>query len=188
MDTIFPPKAKTKRQPNGNERFRRLARAEWARAVSDYRLFLENKRVVDVPTGLTEIPLLSPHLFDFQRDVVRWALQRGRATIFADCGLGKTLMQLDWAKHVPGDVLHLTPLAVAAQTVREGEKFGIPVRYVRDQSQVQSGISVANYEMLEHFDPDAFTGIVLDESRCVVADFSLGWSSQSPLVRSVKLS
>jgi DNA modification methylase len=107
---------------------------------------------------------LHPGLFPFQRDVVDWGLRRGRAAFFEDCGLGKTLQQLEWARHIPGNVLILAPLAVAAQTVREGERFGIPVKYCRDKRDREPGITITNYEMLDHFDPDVFTGIVLDES------------------------
>jgi superfamily II DNA or RNA helicase len=106
-------------------------------------------------------------LFPFQRAVVRWALRRGRAAIFAGCGLGKTAMQLEWARlvseHEHGPVLILAPLAVSSQTVREGQKFGIETRYSGDGS-VYSPITVTNYERLAHFDPAAFVGIVLDES------------------------
>jgi superfamily II DNA or RNA helicase len=131
---------------------------------NSYTDFIAAKAVTSPLAGLTEIPDLSAHLFPFQTDIVRWALKRGRAAIFADCGMGKTPMQLEWAKHIPGNVLILAPLAVAQQTVREGEKFGIPVRYCRAQSAVDAGITIANYEMLEHFDPAYFAGIVLDES------------------------
>lgn len=130
----------------------------------EYAQFLENKSVVDVPTGLDTLPELNPMLFDFQRDIVGWALKRGRASIFADCGLGKTPMQLEWASHVPGNVLVLAPLAVSLQTVGEGKKFGIDVHYCRDQSQAKPGITITNYEMIEHFDSSYFTGVVLDES------------------------
>jgi superfamily II DNA or RNA helicase len=130
----------------------------------DYADFLARKAITDPPTGLSAVPALNPALFDFQRDIVAWALRRGRAAIFADCGMGKTPMQLEWAQHVPGNVLILAPLAVAAQTIREGEKFGIKAGYARDQSQVAAKITVANYEMLAHFDPSKFAGIVLDES------------------------
>ena len=129
-----------------------------------YAQFLARKAIADPATGLRTIPALCAALFDFQRDIVAWALRRGRAAIFADCGLGKTPMQLEWARHVPGNVLILAPLAVAAQTVREGQKFGIEVRYARKQADVLPGITIANYEMLEHFDAAYFTGIVLDES------------------------
>lgn len=130
----------------------------------NYAEFLSAKATLAPPTGLSKVSRLSRHLFPFQRDIVRWALRRGRAAIFADCGLGKTLMQLEWAKHIPGRVLILTPLAVAQQTVREGEKFGIPVVYARHQDNAGPGITVANYEMLPHFDPTQFAGVVLDES------------------------
>src|SRR5512143_2669823 len=97
-----------------------------------YADFLERKALRCPSNGLASVPELSPSLFDFQRDITAWALRRGRAAIFADCGLGKTLMQLEWARHVPGDVLILAPLAVAQQTEREAAKFDIPsVRYVR---------------------------------------------------------
>lgn len=129
-----------------------------------YAEFLKRKTVVDVPTGLKVIPPLCAQLFDFQKDITSWALKRGRAAIFADCGMGKTPMQLEWAKHVDGDVLILAPLSVAQQTVREGIKFGINVNYCRDKKDVKTGITITNYEMLEHFDPSVFKGIVLDES------------------------
>lgn len=129
-----------------------------------YSDFLISKAVSDVPTGLTKIPKLNPKLFEYQRDVVTWALRRGRAAIFADCGLGKTFMQLEWARCIPGDVLILAPLAVAAQTAREGAAFGIPVTVCRTQDDVRPGINITNYEMLSHFDPSRFAGVVLDES------------------------
>ena len=89
----------------------------------EYNEFLKQKVIKDIPTGLTEIPELNPMLFDFQRDIVRWALKRGRAAIWADCGLGKTPMQLEWARRIPGNVLILAPLAVSMQTVREGRSL-----------------------------------------------------------------
>ncbi len=137
--------------------------------MSSYEDFLAHKRVIDPATGLQDVPPLNPQLFDFQRDIVAWALKRGRAAIFADCGMGKTPMQLEWARHIPGNVLILAPLAVAAQTVREGEKFGIAVKYARDQKDAGEGITITNYEMLEHFDPAAFAGVVLDESSILKA-------------------
>ena len=106
-------------------------------------------------------------LFPFQRDLVSWALKRGRAAIFADCGLGKTPMQLVWAaevaKKVGKPVLIMTPLAVAQQTIREGEKFGIEV--VRSkEGTAHSPITVTNYERIDRFNPADFSGIVCDES------------------------
>lgn len=132
-----------------------------------YEAFLATKRLVDHPSGFEPRELPSAE-FAFQRDITRWACKRGRAAIFADCGLGKTLMQLAWAREVcaetNGSVLILAPLAVAAQTQREGAKFGVPVTICRTQGDVRQGVNVTNYEMLEHFDATAFAGVVLDES------------------------
>lgn len=134
-----------------------------------YAEFLARKAVTGPPCGFAEVPDLSPALFPFQRDIVAWALRRGRAAVFADCGMGKTLMQLEWARHLPGNVLILAPLAVAQQTVAEGARFGIPVRYCRSEADREPGITITNYEMLGHFDPEPFTGIVLDESSLLKA-------------------
>ncbi len=138
----------------------------------DYAAFLDRKRISDPSTGLTDIPPLNPMLFEFQHDITAWALRRGRAAIFADCGLGKSPMQLEWARHIPGRVLILAPLAVAAQTKREGEKFGIPVGIARKQDDVREKITVTNYEMMEHFDFAQFDGLVLDESSILKAQDS----------------
>jgi len=140
----------------------------------DYQAFLDGKRVRDIASGFTVDPAaLHPALFAFQRDIVAWALRRGRAAVFADCGLGKTLMQLEWARHVcahtGGSVLILAPLAVAQQTAREGAHFGIGVTVCRAQADVRPGINVANYEMLHHFDAATFAGVVLDESSILKA-------------------
>jgi DNA modification methylase len=131
----------------------------------DYNDFLKSKAVVDPDTGFDPTEPLNPMLYDFQADLVRWALRRGRAALFCDCGLGKTPMQLEWARHVPGNVLILAPLAVAHQTIREGEKFGIECEYARKQDETNGAkITVTNYEMLEHFNPAKFNAVVLDES------------------------
>lgn len=137
--------------------------------TTGYAEFIVSKAVSSPGAGLTAIPQLHDELFPFQRDIVVWALRRGRAAIFADCGMGKTLMQLEWARSIGGDVLILAPLAVAQQTVREGEKFGIPVHYCRSQALSRQGLNITNYEMLEHFDPSKWRGIVLDESSILKA-------------------
>jgi hypothetical protein len=132
-----------------------------------YKEFLENKRITSCATGF-ESTRRNPKLFEWQSDIVRWALRKGKCAIFADCGLGKTPMQLEWAQqvaeHENKPVLILAPLAVGKQTQREGVKFGIDVTICRDQADVRMGVNVANYEMLSHFEPSAFCGIVLDES------------------------
>lgn len=135
----------------------------------DYQDFLKQKTFIAPTAGITvKKDDINPQLFDFQRDIVRWSLKKGRAAIFAGCGLGKTPMQLEWARHVHnqthGDVLILAPLAVASQTVQEGLKFGIEVHLCRKQADVKHGINITNYEKLQNFDPKAFIGIILDES------------------------
>jgi len=131
--------------------------------MKSYESFIASKRVTDLPTGLSDVPEISAQLFPFQIAVVKWALERGRAAIWADCGLGKTPIQLEWANHVPGNVLILAPIAVAAQTVREGKKFNIPVAYSRDGNPCGK-ITITNYEMFHHFNPADYNGVVLDES------------------------
>jgi hypothetical protein len=134
----------------------------------DYAVFLANKAIIDPPTGIDEVPSLPDALFPFQRDIVAWALRRGRAALFAGTGLGKSLMELAWgqtvAAHTGKPVLHLAPLAVVAQLVREAEKFGIPARQVACQADCGDGINITNYQKLEHFTLDVFGGIILDES------------------------
>lgn len=136
-----------------------------------YAEFLARKVPADVPTGHT-CGELNEHMFPFQRDVVRWALRRGRAAVFADCGMGKTLMQLAWADDVRrttrGRVLILAPLAVAQQTVREAHHFDVEqVVYCREDTG--AAIAVTNYEMMGYFDPGQFAGVVLDESSILKA-------------------
>lgn len=107
---------------------------------------------------------IAKHLFPHQRDLVRWALRKGRSAVFADTGLGKTAIEIEWARHVSnhGRVLILAPLAVAPQTQVEATRFGVEVDCTkRDNGAL---ITVANYENLHHFDPSVFTGVVLDES------------------------
>lgn len=133
-----------------------------------YEEFLEGKRVTFEPQGF-EPSELNPMLFDWQKDVVRWACRKGRACLFEECGCGKTVQQLEWAKQVcdntpGGRVLVVAPLAVSAQTVREGRKFGIEVNRCRETSDVTDGINITNYERLGKFEGIHFDGVVLDES------------------------
>ena len=134
-----------------------------------YHEFLKRKRYTVPDSGFSlETDSLNPHLFEWQRDVVRWALRKGKCALFQDCGMGKTLEQLSWAdavyRHTGDNVLILAPLAVAKQTQREGDKFGIDVTVCRTQEDVMPGANVTNYEMLNHFDLNSFVGVVLDES------------------------
>jgi len=132
-----------------------------------YQEFLQKKQQLEGNYGFDPVWMPS-NLFDFQKSLVEWACRKGRAAIFADCGLGKTLMQLTWAENVArktdGKVLILTPLAVAFQTVKEGGKFGIEVKHRREGLQAGDRIVVTNYERLHYFKPDDFSGVVCDES------------------------
>jgi len=135
----------------------------------DYKEFLESKKLfVDSVGFRVSADDINIHAKLFQSDIVRWSLQKGRAAIFAGTGLGKTFMQLEYANKVciytGGDVLIVAPLAVAQQTVREGEKFGIEVNYCRSQEEIMPGITITNYEMLHKFNLEHFIGVVLDES------------------------
>lgn len=138
--------------------------------MSTYLDFLATKMPKLQLVGFEPTTKVNGNLFSWQAHLVRWALKLGRAAIFADCGLGKTLMQLEWAHHVAHQekrpVLILCPLAVAAQTVREAKRFGVKgVKYCAEQADVGSArIVVTNYERLDRFDPKAFAGVVLDES------------------------
>jgi superfamily II DNA or RNA helicase len=130
-----------------------------------YADFLARKRSLAGNAGFEAD--VSDKLYGFQKEIVRFAARKGRAAIFADCGLGKTPMQLEWARlvneHSGGNVLILAPLAVAAQTVREGAKFGIETVQAREAHEV-APITVTNYERLERFAAMGWAGVVLDES------------------------
>lgn len=132
-----------------------------------YEQFLDGKSQLGGEHGFE--PLWLPEcLFDFQRHLVEWSLRKGRAAIFSDCGTGKTAMELVWADNVVhktnGCVLILTPLAVGAQTVREGIKFGVECIQSRDGKFGAAKIIVTNYEKLHLFNADDFVGVVCDES------------------------
>lgn len=118
-----------------------------------------------------DVPLRDYGLFPHQVDLVGWALRRGRAAIFADTGLGKSRMQVAWAdtvcRETGGDVLILAPLAVAEQTVEEGESIGVKVNHARDGADIQPGINITNYARLHRFDCSRFVGVVLDESSII---------------------
>jgi len=135
--------------------------------VTAYADFLERKSAAAPADGITVDPAeLHPFLHDWQRDVVAWALRVGRAAVWADTGLGKTVMQIEWARQLGGTVLVVAPLGVCQQTVREAHRrLGVAAPYVRDGAQITGpGVWITNYEMVEHFDPAVLTGVVLDEA------------------------
>ena len=128
----------------------------------EYEEFLKEKLKTVVGSGF-DAKNLNPMLFPFQRFIVERALKAGRYAVFADTGLGKTFMQLEWARrvadHTGGDVLILAPLAVTGQTIEEAVHFGISL----------DRIMVTNYEQMDNLDCSSFAGIVLDESSILKA-------------------
>lgn len=134
----------------------------------DYKEFLNKKNKEVIKSGFQiERSELNKNLFDFQKDIVSKALEMGRFGIFADCGLGKTLMQLEWANQVSikenKPVLILAPLAIVQQTIQEGKKFGIHLEKL-ESSVFGQGVYITNYEQIENIDVNEFCGVVLDES------------------------
>lgn len=135
-----------------------------------YEDFLKNKELKSIKAGF-DVPneWLSDKLFPFQRDIVRWALKKGKAAILTGCGTGKTFMLLMWAwcvhKKTNGNVLIVAPLSVVKQTAREAKKFDIcTVNICREQEDVKDGINITNYEIVEKFNAEDFVAVVLDES------------------------
>lgn len=141
-------------------------------SMSGYDEFLNSKSIKIGASGFTPNGI-GAHLFDYQKAVVTWALKKGKACIFAGTGMGKTAMQLEWARHVSdhtgGRVLILCPLAIAHQTEKEAHRFGLDAHAVR--AQTQDRIQIANYENLHKFNAADFSGIVLDESS-ILKSFS----------------
>lgn len=132
-----------------------------------YENFLLNKSQKADMAGFEPV-WMPDFLFDFQHHLVEWAVRKGRSAIFADCGLGKTAMQLVWAQnivqHTNKPVLILTPLAVGSQTLKEANKFGIEAIRSQGGEIGNSKVVITNYERLHHFSPNDFSGVVCDES------------------------
>ena len=148
---------------------RRIIDKDVALTDESYELFLQSKRVQPILSGLESIPQLHSAMFPYQRDVTSWALRLGRSAAFLGTGMGKTLIELEWSKHISAHtsapVLLLAPLAVAQQTAnKESLKFGFDARLVRHQDEVGDGINVTNYDRIEDFDPSKFSAVVCDES------------------------
>jgi DNA modification methylase len=136
--------------------------------LMDYESFVKSKRRSEIATGHKPGDL-NEHLFDFQHAIVSWAVRRGRAAIFADTGLGKTLMQLAWAdevqSHTGGIIVVLAPLAVSEQTIEQGKTFGIEVKRIpHGEAPTEPGVWITNYERIDAIDFTELHGIVLDES------------------------
>jgi DNA modification methylase len=140
--------------------------------MRDYKEFLEKKKTQRIESGFEiEEEQLNPALFPFQKYCVKRALAVGKFALFEDCGLGKTIQQLEWSQkvceHIDKPVLILAPLAVISQTIKEGVKFGYKVIELAETNfgdDLDTGIYITNYDNMEHIDAYHFGGIVLDES------------------------
>lgn len=135
----------------------------------EYKDFLKTKEVQSINAGIKiDKSEINNMLFPFQKDIVSWALQKGRAAVFSDCGTGKSAIQLEFARIVTekhgSRALIVAPLSVVRQTQKEGDKFGIKTTTCRTQDDVKDGINITNYEMLSHFNESDFECVVLDES------------------------
>jgi len=138
------------------------------KTLNHYDSFIESKRKIAQPSGFEPLPFKLP-LFDWQKSIVSWALKSGKAALFEDCGLGKTIQQLEWARQVAektqSPVLILTPLSVARQTKAEALKFGLECQIVETSEGLTGPIvCITNYEKIENIDESVFAGVVLDES------------------------
>jgi DNA modification methylase/superfamily II DNA or RNA helicase len=131
----------------------------------NYQEFLKSKRLINRTSGPdVATATLHPMLFPFQADIVKWAVKKGRSAVFADTGLGKTFIQLEWARIISKQCIIVAPLSVARQTIREAGKIRLEVNYCRSSEEVKPGLNITNYEMIENLDPSLFDAIVLDES------------------------
>jgi len=136
----------------------------------DYTEFLKTKQIKSTNHGFEiDKSKIHPMLFDFQKDLVLWAIKKGKVAMFAATGLGKTFIQLEWArlvqKKISGIILIIAPLAVAKQTIKEAGKINVnDLKFCRNNTDLQQGINITNYEMIHAFDFDKINGIALDES------------------------
>jgi superfamily II DNA or RNA helicase len=130
----------------------------------EYREFLRSKHRTVGSVGFdVDAADINPKLFSFQKDIVRWAVKKGRCAIFLDTGLGKTFCQLEWARLIGGTCLILAPLSVARQTMREAVKIGLSINFAHDQDSLKPGINISNYDLIDNFTGD-LTSVVLDLS------------------------
>ncbi len=141
----------------------------------DYKAFLRGKAPTAVMRGLADVPALAGHLFPFQRKCVDFALRAGSSGCFLSTGLGKTVIELEWAEHARnttnGRALILAPLSVGWQIAEQGEKWGYATHVIRSQDDADEGINICNYDRLDLIDPTAFGAVALDESS-ILKSFS----------------
>jgi hypothetical protein len=131
--------------------------------MKDYAQFLKTKTFSPLLAGITPKET-HPSCFPHQRDLIKWGVWLGRAAIWADCGLGKTRMQLLWCDQLPDKKIIVAPLNVVHQTIKEAKEIGIKVRFARNQDEVKGAITITNYQMLKNFDASKFSAVALDES------------------------
>ena len=157
--------------------------------MMDYAQFLARKTArVEKPGREVDVSDVHPMLHDWQNDLVRWAVRTGRAALWADTGMGKTVMQLEWARlSSEQGAIVVAPLAVCQQTVREASKLGIAAHYIRNAREVNRfGINVTNYESLHNIDPRLFDAVVLDESSILkqssgaTRNMLIEWAAEIP--------
>lgn len=158
----------------------RLVENDNGNGLTSYGAFLESKRPISLKFGRAVLDAEThPALFPFQRDLVRWSVRKGRAAIFADTGLGKTPMQIEWCRLLGGRALIVAPLSVSRQTVRiAAELLGIDVNRAEEPEEIRDGINITNYERIGRFDPSLFDAVVLDESSILK---SLGGKTRKKL-------
>lgn len=136
----------------------------------NYKDFLESKhKTVGYYGKEINRSNINNMLFDFQKDIVTWAIKKGRCAVFADTGLGKTFIQLEWARLISGTALIFAPLSVARQTIREAKKINVNVKYVRDKKEIVKGINITNYENIDNFENVKLDAVILDESSILKA-------------------
>lgn len=151
----------------------------------NYNEFLETK-VNTIKSVGRDIDLIdiNPILFPFQKDIVKWAVNKGKCAVFADTGLGKTFIQLEWARLIGSTVLIFAPLSVSRQTIREAKKINVSVSYVRSKDDISAGIYITNYENIENFKGAKIDAIILDESSILK---SIDGSTRRKLISYFKL-
>ena len=131
----------------------------------NYDDFLNSKQHKIINSGFELQEKIHPILFDFQRDIVKWALRKGQAAIFLDTGLGKSFIQLEFARLTNKKSIIVAPLSVARQTIREAKKIDIDIKYVRNQEEINSHLLyITNYELIDRFNFNLFETLILDES------------------------
>lgn len=151
--------------------------------MTDYETFLANKQYKIINKGIdVEKSDIHPMLFEWQKDIVKWSCKKGSCAVFLDTGLGKTFIQLEWARLMNENTLIIAPLSVARQTERESRKLGLNIVYVRSQDEINddNNLWITNYEMIDHFDYSKFGSLVLDESSILK---SIGGKTRQKLTK-----